>query len=78
MNVPMIPAELIEQYTKLDESQQERLLAYARILAKVHALKGESGASIVQAVGFFEPSALDEIETAIKTGTEDIDWHGWQ
>jgi hypothetical protein len=70
--------ELIEQFNKLDESQQQRLLNFARILTKTPMIKGEPGTSIVQAVGFFDAQALDEIEAAINEGTEDIDWRGWE
>ena len=69
--------ELIEQFNKLDE-QQQRLLNFARILTKTPTVKGEPGTSIIQAVGFFDAQALDEIEAAINEGTVAIDWRGWE
>ncbi|MBW4439586.1 MAG: hypothetical protein KME04_20795 [Pleurocapsa minor GSE-CHR-MK-17-07R] len=70
--------ELIEQFNRLDEAQQQRLLNFARILTKTPKVQGEPGTRIVQAVGFFDAQALDEIEAAINEGTEDIDWRGWE
>lgn len=61
--------ELIEQFNRLDEAQQQRLLNFARILTKTPKVQGEPGTSIVQAVGFFDAQALDEIEAAINEGT---------
>jgi len=70
--------QLIEQFNKLDEAQRQRLLNFARILAKTPTVQGEVGTSFVQAVGFFDTQALDEMEEAINEGTEDIDWRGWE
>lgn len=72
-----ITDDLIEEFRKLDEAQQQRLLNFARILAKTPAVKGESGTSIIQAVGFFDAQSLDEMEAAINEGCEEIDWRGW-
>ena len=46
--------ELIEQFNKLDEVQQQRLLNFARILTKTPVVHGEPGHSIVQATNFFD------------------------
>ena len=69
---PMTMADdLINQFNKLDEAQQQQLLNFARILAKTPNIKGEPGKSIVQAVGFFDAKSLDEMEAAINEGCED-------
>ena len=70
--------QLIEQFNKMDEAQQQRLLNFARILTRTPALKGESGASIVKATGYFDAQSLDEMEAAIADGCEEIDWRGWE
>ncbi len=69
--------QLLEQFNKLDEAQQQRLLNFARILATTPSVKGEPGDRIVQAVGFFDTQSLDEMEAAINEGCEEIDWRGW-
>lgn len=69
---------LIDQFERLDSAQQQRLLNFARILAQTPQRRGESGADIIRAVGFFDPNALDEIEAAIDALTEDIDWNEWK
>ncbi|MCB9456840.1 MAG: hypothetical protein H6671_12715 [Anaerolineaceae bacterium] len=65
-----ITDELIEQLNKLNEAQQQRLLNFARILAKTPAIKGEPGASIAAATGFFDADSLDEMEAALNAGCE--------
>jgi hypothetical protein len=70
--------ELIEQFNKLDESQQQRLLNFARILSKTPVVRGEPGLSIIQATNFFDSESLDEMEAAINEGCEDIDWREWE
>lgn len=70
--------QLIEQIKRMDEAQQQRLLNFARILAKTPVIKGESGASIINATGFFDAQSLNEMEAAIEEGCEEIDWHGWE
>jgi hypothetical protein len=70
--------QLIEQFNRLGEAQQQRLLNFARIMTQTPSVKGESGDSIVQAVGFFDIQALDEMEAAINEGCEEIDWRGWE
>ena len=70
--------ELLQTIDKLDEAQQQRLLNFARILTKTPVLQGESGASIVQATGFFDAQSLDEMETVIREACEEIDWRGWE
>ncbi len=70
--------QLIEQFNKMDEAQQQRLLNFALILTKTPVIKGEPGASIVAATGFFDAQSLDEMEAAIAEGCEEVDWHGWE
>lgn len=70
--------QLIEQFNKMDEAQQERLLNFARILTKTPVIKGEPGTSIAAATGFFDAQSLDEMEAAIAEGCEEIDWRGWE
>lgn len=72
-----ITDELLETLNQLDDAQQQRLLNFARVLAHTPQIQGESGKSIVQATGFFEADALQEIETAIAEA-DGIDWHGWE
>lgn len=57
--------ELLHMLNQLDDAQKQRLLNFARVLAKTAPLRGESGKSIVQATGFFDAKSLDEMETAI-------------
>ena len=70
--------QLLEQFNKLDEAQQERLLNFARILTKTPRVKGEPGERIAAATGFFDEQSLDEMEAAINEGCEEIDWRGWE
>ena len=70
--------QLIEQFNKMDESQQQRLLNFARVLTKTPDIRGESGASIINATGFFDTQSLDEMEAAIAEGCEGIDWRDWE
>lgn len=70
--------QLIEQFNKLDVAQQQRLLNFARILTNTPVIQGETGASIAAATGFFDTQSLDEMETAIEEGCEEIDWRGWE
>jgi hypothetical protein len=60
-----ITDELLQTLNQLNEAQQQRLLNFARILANTSKIQGESGKSIVQATGFFDADALEEIEAAI-------------
>ncbi len=64
--------QLLEQLNKMDEAQQQRLLNFARILTNTPTMKGESGASIVTATGFFDAQSLDEMEAAIAEGCEQL------
>ena len=68
--------ELLNTFQQLDDTQRQRLLNFARVLAKTPQIQGETGMSIVAATGFFEAQALDEMETAIEEANG-IDWHGW-
>ena len=70
--------ELLDEFNKLDNAKQQRLLSFARILAKTPTIKGEPGSSIVQATGFFDAQSLDEMQAAIQEGTEEIDWREWE
>ncbi len=70
--------ELIEQFNKLDAARQQYLLNFARVLTKTPVIKGESGASIATATGFFDAQSLNEMEAAIEEGCEEIDWRGWE
>lgn len=70
--------QLVEQFNKMDENQQQRLLDFARILTKPSIIKGELGKSIVMATGFFDMQSLDEMEAAIAEGCEQVDWRGWE
>lgn len=57
--------ELLQTVNQLDDAQKQRLLNFARVLAKTPYLRGESGKSIIKATGFFDAESLDEMESAI-------------
>jgi len=78
MNLDEKRAELLELYDTLNADRQRIALEILRDLRDKSQLRGESGASILTAVGGFDPAALDEMEDAIRAETEEIDWHGWQ
>lgn len=61
----VITDELLQTINQLSDEQQQYLLTIARTLANTQRIRGESGESIVTAVGFFDEQALDEIESAI-------------
>lgn len=63
-----IAKQLLAQLEKLDASQQQRVLNFARTLSKTPTIKGESGQSIIAATGFFDAQSLDEMEAAILEG----------
>lgn len=69
--------ELLQTVQQLDEAGKQRLLNFARILANIPQIKGESGESIIQATGYFDTESLDEMETAINEA-DGIDWRGWE
>jgi len=73
-----IDDELLEQLNLLDDTQKQHVLDFARILTKKTPIKGESGKSIIQATGFFDPESLNEIAAAIHDGCEEVDWRGWE
>ena len=73
-----VTEEIIQYLNQLDEGQQQSILNFARILANTPIIKGKSGKSIVGAVGFFDSQSLDEMETAIDEGCEQIDWAEWE
>ena len=58
--------ELIETVNQLDDAQKQRLLNFARVLAKTPHLKGEPGSSIIKATGFFDKESLAEMKAAIE------------
>lgn len=72
-----ITDELLQTLNQLNEAQKQRLLNFARVLANTSQVQGESGKSIIQATGFFDADALQEIEIAIAEADR-IDWHGWE
>lgn len=70
--------QLIEQINNMDEIQQQQLLNFARTLSKKPLIAGESGSHIIQSTALFDAQSLDEIETAISEGCEEIDWRDWE
>ena len=71
--------ELLGHVHRLSEEKRQRLLNYARVLAKAPPhIKGESGPSIVQSAGLFRNDDLDEMARAIEEECERIDWGGWE
>lgn len=73
-----LSAQLIAVFEQLDERRQQLLLDFARTLAGPPAVKGEPGARLAQATGYFDPQSLDEIEAAINEGCERVDWGEWR
>ena len=69
--------ELLDEFNKLDDAQQQRVLNFARILAKTPTIRGEPGSKIIQATGYFDIQSLDEMEAAIQEGCGEIDWREW-
>jgi|GEM_PF-4660630 len=69
-----ITEELVEQFSKLDVAQQQRILSYVRIVTHTPHLQGESGTDILKSGGMFDAQSLDEMEVAIQTGCEGINW----
>lgn len=70
--------ELLEQVNKLDDEQQYRLLNYARLLANVPQIRGESGKHLIASAGMFGVQDLEEMQRAIEEDCERIDWGGWE
>lgn len=70
--------EIMQYLNQLDDSQQQTLLNFARILSQTPIIQGESGESIMKSIGLFDTQSLDEIETAIEEGCEQIDWASWE
>jgi hypothetical protein len=68
----------LEQVNKLDDDQQRRLLNYARLLANVPQIRGESGRSLIASGGMFGKRDLDEMQRAIEEDCEKVDWGGWE
>jgi hypothetical protein len=71
-------SELLDQVHQLDDEQLYRLLNYARLLAKVPQMRGESGKSLIASVGMFGKQDLEEMQQAIEEDCERIDWGGWE
>lgn len=69
---------LLEQVNKLDSEQQKRLLNYARLLANIPQIQGESGKSLIASAGMFGEQDLEEIQRAVEDDCERIDWGGWE
>jgi hypothetical protein len=70
--------ELLEQANKLDHERLMRLLNYARLLANVPQVRGESGKSLIASAGMFGQQDLIEMQRAIEEDCERIDWGGWE
>jgi hypothetical protein len=70
--------ELLGHAHQLSAEKQQRLLNYARVLAKTRHIQGESGQSIIQSPGLFRVEDLDEMAQAIAEDCERIDWGGWE
>lgn len=70
--------EIMQYLNQLDDSQQQTLLNFARILSQTPIIQGESGESIMKSIGLFDTQSLDEIELAIEEGCEQIDWASWE
>ncbi|HVU12701.1 MAG TPA: hypothetical protein VHD90_15570 [Phototrophicaceae bacterium] len=70
--------ELLEQVNKLDGERQRRLLNYARLLANVPQVRGESGKNLIASAGMFRQQDLEEMQRAIEEDCERIDWSEWE
>ncbi len=69
---------LLEQVQHLDDERLQRLLHYARLLANVPQIRGESGKSLIASAGMFGKQDLAEMSRAIEEDCERIDWGGWE
>ena len=78
MTDQMYERELLEQVNKLDDDRQRRLLNYARLLANVPQIHGESGRHLIASAGMFGEQDLDDMQRAIEDDCERIDWGGWE
>lgn len=78
MSNPVYERELLEQANKLDPERLLRLLNYARLLANVPQIRGESGKSLIASAGMFGQQDLEEMQRAIDEDCERIDWGGWE
>jgi hypothetical protein len=64
--------ELLEEVSKLDPERQRRLLHYARLLANVPEIRGESGKSLITTIGMFGEQDLEEMQRAIEEDCETV------
>ncbi|MCZ2095998.1 MAG: hypothetical protein LC121_06945 [Anaerolineae bacterium] len=69
--------ELLKQVSKLDDERQRRLLNYARLLANVPQVRGESGKRLLASAGMFGKQDLDEMQRVIEEDCERIDLRGY-
>ncbi len=69
---------LLEQVQRLDDERLQRLLNYARLLANVPQVRGETGRSLITSAGMFAEQDLLEMSRAIEQDCERIDWGGWE
>ena len=69
-----IKDQIIEQVDRLDETQRERLLQYARRMA---APGGTPGRELLRFAGTVDRADLEAISQAIQEGCEKIDPNAW-
>lgn len=76
MIAPSLEREILDQIGQLGETEQKRVLEFARLLSK-GAVRGVPGASLLKWVGAIPSKDLNEMSKAIEEGCERIDYDGW-
>lgn len=71
-----IENELHQQLERLDPSEREKVLEFARSLAASHP-KGVRGDALMQFSGTIDPGDLDTMSDAIESGCEQVDPDEW-
>jgi hypothetical protein len=68
--------EILDQIGQLDETEQRRVLEFARLLSR-GVVKGVPGTSLLKWIGAIPSKDLDEMSKAIEEGCERVDHDGW-
>lgn len=72
---PNLQAELAEELNRLNEVQQQQVLAYARRISK--SPQGMPLRSFLKFAGTITPEEASEMSKIIEEGCENIDHAGW-
>jgi hypothetical protein len=73
---PSVKDALSRELARLDETDRERVLEYARALSE-RTPRGASGASLLPLAGSVPEADMDEIEAAIEEGCERVNPGAW-